>query len=382
MSDRREQNNGGESVQNPAKALGRPFLPGPDPAREPSQPLRMPRWESWRVLPQTTSEFCAGHGVIVVLSLFCLAACKGGRSSSIRSPECCAAYQHSDSLPDQPPQGVIRLAIGGDSRDDRSHVLPWAFREARRRGARAFFFLGDMEITRLADRFFVAQLAELHGIPFYPLLGNHEVEFLGVIKLPGSRHAVKEFKEDFLVAPGVKLAPLPEVAYAADLAGFVHFIALDNVSPSGEGFGAGQLAWLAEDLRAASAAKKLILVGMHKPLARNPITTHSMEEDGADAIRDSDAALALFKQYGVAMVFVSHSHMYASYRQDSVEVRLTGGLGAPLVKGLAETDGGFHHFLLLDIPPRESRTPLHVEVVRFHGTPTRDQEDERKELRP
>ncbi len=382
MSDRREQNNGGESVQNPAKALGRPFLPGPDPAREPSQPLRMPRWESWRVLPQTTSEFCAGHGVIVVLSLFCLAACKGGRSSSIRSPECCAAYQHSDSLPDQPPQGVIRLAIGGDSRDDRSHVLPWAFREARRRGARAFFFLGDMEITRLADRFFVAQLAELHGIPFYPLLGNHEVEFLGVIKLPGSRHAVKEFKEDFLVAPGVKLAPLPEVAYAADLAGFVHFIALDNVSPSGEGFGAGQLAWLAEDLRAASAAKKLILVGMHKPLARNPITTHSMEEDGADAIRDSDAALALFKQHGVAMVFVSHSHMYASYRQDSVEVRLTGGLGAPLVKGLAETDGGFHHFLLLDIPPRDSKTPLQVEVVRFHGTPTRDQEDERKELRP
>jgi hypothetical protein len=280
-------------------------------------------------------------------------------------------------LPDQPPQGVFRLAIGGDSRDDHSHVLPWAFREARRRGAQAFFFLGDMEITRLADRFFAAQLADLSGVPFYPLLGNHEVEFLGAVRLPGSRHAVKEFKEDFLTAPGVKLAPLAEVAYGADLGSFVHLIALDNVSPSGEGFGAAQLAWLAADLKAATAAKKLILVGMHKALAKNPVTTHAMDEDGADAIRQSDSALALFKQYGVGMVFVSHSHMYASYNQNGLEVRLTGGLGAPLVKGLAEADGGFHHFLLLDIAPTEGKTPLRVEVVRFPGTPTRDQEDER-----
>ena len=54
-----------------------------------------------------------------------------------------------------------------------------------------------------------------------------------------------------------------------------------------------------------------------------------------------------------------------------------GGLGAPLVKGLAEADGGFHHFLLLDILPGDRKTTLQVEVVRFHGTSTRDQEDER-----
>jgi hypothetical protein len=239
-----------------------------------------------------------------------------------------------------------------------------------------------MEITRLADKSFAAQLADLSGIPFYPLLGNHEVEFLGAVRLPGSRHAVKEFEEDFLTAPGVKLAPLAEVVYGADLGSFVHIIALDNVSPRGDGFGPGQLTWLAADLRAANAAKKVILVGMHKALANNPITTHAMDEDGADAIRESDAALALFKQYGVAMVFVSHSHMYASYNQSGVEVRLTGGLGAPLVKGLAEADGGFHHFLLLDIPPGDGHTPLRVEVIRFPGTPTRDQEDERQELRP
>lgn len=62
-------------------------------------------------------------------------------------------------------------------------------------------------------------------------------------------------------------------------------------------------------------------------------------------------------------------------------MRLTGGLGAPLVKGLAEADGGFHHFLLLDVPPGDGKTPLRVEVVKFPGTPTRDDKDESLEAK-
>ncbi len=59
----------------------------------------------------------------------------------------------------------------------------------------------------------------------------------------------------------------------------------------------------------------------------------------------------------------------------------TGGLGAPLVKGLAEAEGGFHHFLLLDIKPGniqhgDDKASLQVEVVKFQGTPTKDQNDE------
>jgi hypothetical protein len=150
----------------------------------------------------------------------------------------------------------------------------------------------------------------------------------------------------------VNLADIGDaVAYSVDLEGGIHLIALDNVSRKGEGFGSTQLKWLAADLDAASAADKIILVGMHKGLAKNPVTTHAMDEDGPNAIQDSDAALALFtnekyKKY-VAMVFVSHSHMYAAYNQDGLEVRLTGGLGAPLVKGLSEDGGGFHHFLIV-----------------------------------
>jgi hypothetical protein len=241
-------------------------------------------------------------------------------------------------------------------------------------------FLGDMEMTSLEDRLFMPRLRDLGGIPFYPLIGNHEVELFGAVRLSSGRHAVEEFKEDFLRKPGVRVASLSQVAYSAEIGTVIHFIALDNVSRRGEGFGGEQLSWVARDLKAASEAKSIILVGMHKALAKNPITTHAMDEDGPSAVRDSDAALALFKQYGVGMLFVSHSHMYAAYNQDGIETRLTGGLGAPLVKGLAEADGGFHHFLLLDIPPGGDKSLLRVEVVKFPGTSIRDDQDETSEV--
>jgi hypothetical protein len=323
-------------------------------------------------------------GALPMLSLVFLSGCKGQKSqtASPPPPQCCAAYQHSDSLTDQPGPGVIRLAIGGDSRNDTSHVLPWAFQEAKRRAAKAFFFLGDLEITASLDKRIRPEIADLGGVPFYPLMGNHEVEFMGILPLADRKHAVKKFKQNFIAATGVKLAPLDDVVvYSADLAGNVHYIALDNVSRRGEGFGKDQHDWLEADLRAASAANKVILVGMHKGLANNPITKHAMDEDHASAISDSDAALALFKQYKVAVVFVSHSHRYAAYNQDGVEVRLTGGLGAPLVKGLAEADGGFHHFLLVDVPLGGNGAPLQVEAVKFKGgPPSEDTQDEMQDV--
>src|SRR6266852_3729067 len=247
------------------------------------------------------------RGVVAALLLCCLCACnKGGRSRTIICGQNCASYQHTDSLPEQPPPGTIRLAIGGDSRDDIREVVPWAFKEARRRGAKAFLFLGDLELTPAEDELFLRKLNDLGGVPFYPVMGNHEVESLGFFRRSESksRDRVKTFKQRFIKVP-VNLALFDdEVAYAADLEGNIHFIALDNVSRRGEGFGSEQLAWLEEDLKAANGAKKVILVGMHKGLAHNPVTTHAMDEDGAAAVRDSDAALALFKKYKVAVVFV------------------------------------------------------------------------------
>ena len=325
--------------------------------------------------------FC---GMTVCLSLCCLTACKkDARSTSLKSAACCVAYQHSDPLPDQPPPGVTRLAVGGDSRDDHAGVVPWAFKEASKRGAKAFFFLGDLELTPAEDELFLQKLPELGSVLFYPAMGNHEVETLGFVRMPApeSRQRVKEFKDKFVKVHGVNLADIGDaMAYSADLEGGIHLIALDNVSRKGEGFGAEQLKWLAADLDAAHAAEKIILVGMHKGLAKNPVTTHAMDEDGPNAIQDSDVALTLFKKYKVAMVFVSHSHMYAAYNQDGLEVRLTGGLGAPLVKGLSEDSGGFHHFLLVDVLHSKSNTPLLVQVVKFPGSPTKDDKDESEEI--
>ena len=326
--------------------------------------------------------------LIVACPLCFLGSCKKhSRSNNIKCGENCSSYQHSDFLPDQPLQGVIRLAIGGDSRDDKSHVVPWAFKEAKRRGAKAFFFLGDLELTSAIEKRFQPHLADLGDIPFFPVMGNHEVETFGIVRLPKSESQlkVKRFKEEFLTAPGVNLAPsFDTVVYSVDLESGIHFIALDNVSRKGEGFGPAQLAWLEQDLKTASAAKKVTVVGMHKGLANNPVTSHAMDEDGPQAVKDSAAALTLFKKYTVAMVFVSHSHMYAAYNQDGIEVRLTGGLGAPLVKGLAEADGGFHHFLLVDVSPGDSKAPIHVQVLKFPCTPpctpSRSETDESEEI--
>src|SRR5260370_31184349 len=67
------------------------------------------------------------HIMIAALLLCSLVACKKRRrSSGIKCGQNCASFQDTDSLPEQPPQGTIRLAIGGDSRDDRSGVVPWA----------------------------------------------------------------------------------------------------------------------------------------------------------------------------------------------------------------------------------------------------------------
>lgn len=335
-------------------------------------------------------HFRLAFPALMSLLLCLLGGCKkNSRSSDIKCGDNCFSYQYWDLLPDLPPLDGIRVAIGGDSRNDNSHVMPWAFDQAKKRGAKAFFFLGDLEITSSIDKHSIAEFKYLGDVPFYPAIGNHEVEIFGILRLPKeeSQLKVRKFKDEFLSGRGINLASFPDTAvYSVDLEDRIHFIALDNVSRKGEGFGAPQLAWLEQDLKTASDGKKVILVGMHKGLANNPVTSHAMDEDGRQAVNDSEAALALFKNYKVAMVFVSHSHMYAAYPQDKdgLQVRLTGGMGAPLVRGLAEADGAFHHFLLVDVAPGDCKAPVRVQVVKFPCTPpctpSKSETDETQEI--
>jgi len=261
--------------------------------------------------------------------------------------------------------GSVRLVVGGDSRDDKAHVVPWAFQQAKTRGAAAFLFLGDMELTPELDKAFARELALLDPVPFYPVLGNHEVEQLGFLPV-GRTEAERSLARRFLGTPRtpIRSALADRIVYSVDLPGGVHFVALDNVSQ--RGFGRDQLAWLADDLKRAhaEAATRHILVGMHKPLAHNGVATHGMDHDGAQAASDSDAALALFVENHVEMILASHVHQYTQFQQAGIPSYITGGLGAPLTRSGAEH--AFHHFLVLDV----TGSGIHVEVVRFGGTPS------------
>ena len=261
------------------------------------------------------------------------------------------------------PTGVVRLIVG-DSRDDSAHVLPWAFREAHARGVAAFFFLGDMELSPELDRAFGGELALLDPIPFYPVLGNHEIKQIGFFPL-GKAAAERAFAAHFLghTHTPVRSALPGRVVYSVDLAGGVHFVALDNVSQ--QGFGAEQLAWLDADLTRArqDPATKHVVVGMHKPLAHGGVAPHGMDADGARAGAESDAALALFVKSHVELIIASHVHQYSHYEQGGIPSYITGGLGAPLTR--SGPDHAFHHFLQLDV----ADDGIRVTAVRFDGVP-------------
>jgi hypothetical protein len=276
----------------------------------------------------------------------------------------CGSPQEAPLVPSTPPAGP-RYLVGGDSRSDGAHVVPWAFREAKARGATAFFFLGDMELSPELDSNFARELSALDPIAFYPALGNHEVRQLGIFRI-GVKGAEKAFRKRFLDKPRTPVqSSIPgRIVYSVDLPGGVHFIILDNVTQ--KGFGDDQLQWLAGDLDTAraSASTRHILVGMHEPLAHNGVTTHGMDADGDHAIADSDAALALFVKAKVEMILASHSHQYATFTMEGIPGYITGGLGAPLER--VSADHAFHHFLQLDV----SDAKIQVTVVPFQGAPT------------
>src|ERR1700733_5609343 len=128
--------------------------------RDPARPSG--RGEERMLLPGKASTF---------LPFLLLAACAAGTPHPVTGT----------------PTTGVRLIIGGDSRDDAAHVLPWAFSEAKARAAAAFIFLGDMELTPQLDEHFRSELPLLDPIPFYPALGNHEVKVFGFLAVEHAR---------------------------------------------------------------------------------------------------------------------------------------------------------------------------------------------------
>src|SRR5258708_20105481 len=137
-----------------------------------------------------------------------------------------------------PPEGTARYMVGGDARDDWSKVVPWAFHEAKARGARGFIFLGDMELDPMLDSFFKAELQELAPIPFYPALGNHEILHFGIFSLgfvDKLLNPEKRFRDRFLGTAETPVRSFMDdrVVYGTDLDAGVHFLAPHNLTQKG-----------------------------------------------------------------------------------------------------------------------------------------------------
>jgi hypothetical protein len=247
-----------------------------------------------------------------------------------------------------PGEQPIVYLVGGDARDDKLGVLPWAFKEADARGARAFLFLGDMELTPEFDGAFRAKLGLLTRTQLFPVLGNHEIDELGMLNLGFRAQHERAFRQHFLGHSDAS-AFSDRVVYSLNLAGGVHFVALDNVSQPG--FGDAQLAWLTSDLARARADKtvRYVIVGMHKPLV-NSIEPHSMAANGAVGQGDSARAAQLFSEYRVDLVVASHAHEYEYVPGDAARrvppMIITGGLGAPLN---SKARHPIHHVMELDV---------------------------------
>ena len=295
----------------------------------------------------------------LLLVTLVLSSCGGAAATPAKGTE----PPQTDAMP--PPSGVHRYIIGGDSRDDIARVVPWSFRQAKARGASAYLFLGDMELTPSFGGHFAEALPLLDPIPFFPVVGNHEVKLLGGLPFH-THHAKRKFRERFLDNPRTPVkSSLPDaIVYSVDLPGGVHFVALDNVSQNG--FGAAQLEWLEKDLVEARSNVDTVhvIVGMHKPLAKNGVTRHSMDEDGEVAVKESDAALETMMRHRVSLIVASHLHQLVRFTQGGIPSYITGGLGAPLTSSGSEH--AFHHFLAVDV----SEESLRVSVVRFDGAPS------------
>jgi 3',5'-cyclic AMP phosphodiesterase CpdA len=303
-------------------------------------------------------------------------ACGGGNPCAVTSASVTLTAK-------KPADDRVVYFVGGDSRGDEGGVVRWAFQQAKAVGAKAFLFLGDMEWSFACSGHFQKQQVELLSpVGFYPVLGNHEVDWFGFVKgrvsgVDRATDAERLFQKSFL---GTRDTPVRstfgnKVVYSVDLEKGLHFVALDNVSD--RGFGAEQLDWLEKDLAAArgDAKTKHVVVGMHKPLADNCTGGHSMAEDGGAGRRDSRRALELFQKYGVSLILASHVHAFAQFKQAGIQTYVSGGLGAHLVKCQCDDCQSFHHFVQLDV----SDADIRATVVRFPGrnvNSTRGEEDD------
>ncbi len=208
------------------------------------------------------------------------------------------------------------------------------------------------------QRFFAVAGPLLAAVPYYSVLGNHDVGRAGDLG--------RRMNELF----GFPAPPPDRPAagwYSFAVAG-VHFVMLDSNAYDDP----AQQRWLEADLAAARrAGARTILAFTHDgPFARG---TH-----GGNQVAARQYAPILVRA-GVTLLFSGHDHLYQRGRQDGLDYIVSGGGGAslyPITCGIAgrpacrHADGmrhvaREHHYVMLAVYP----TFVQVCAMRPDGTP-------------
>ena len=206
---------------------------------------------------------------------------------------------------------ALTFAVAGDSRDN-PNVYRRVLEAVMDSGSEFLLHTGDMvnKGTEPAWQEFEQSMVGF-SLPFYPVPGNHD-------GLDGQL-------DGYLTYSGA-----PAAHYSFDH-GDVHFTLADSHNG---GIGAGELAWLREELSASTQPIKVVV--LHHP---------PFDPDGTDHIMayGNGAFMTLMAEQEVDYVFAGHIHAYAREERDGVTYIITGGAGAPLYR--SEHPQAFHHFL-------------------------------------
>jgi len=162
------------------------------------------------------------------------------------------------------------------------------------------------------------------SVPVYQAIGNHE--YIGT----ASNRAGYEQEFTLPENNGADAGTYGEEYYSFDN-GDTHFVSLCTELPGQEGLVTGnQKLWLQQDL--AVNTKPWTVVFMHRPLFAGVHTTDPWMNTANTVGQQNKADMhALFRQYGVDIVFEGHEHFYHHHVEDGIQYIITGGGGAPLM---------------------------------------------------
>ncbi len=218
------------------------------------------------------------------------------------------------------------------------------------------------QVEQRYDAFFLISSALTDSVPLYTTAGNHEW-----VQFPVTREG---YEREFTlpVNNGADAATNGEEYYSFDQ-GDTHFINLCTELYGDEGYVRGnQLIWLQQDL--AQNSKKWTVVTLHRPLYSKAHVTDPWVDPANLAGQQNRAELhAMFKQYGVDVVFAGHDHYYLRHIEDGIQYVVTGGAGSTLYNlplfGPGDIFGAstYHH-----VRVDETATSMRLTTIDSTGT--------------